>query len=93
MWHVNKFIEQISDLYTQNLYALNIVDCEWDVWTIGECSKSCGGGLQINTREELINEANGGDPCTGSSTVTESCNINECPGNKRTINLISSVSL
>ena len=59
---------------------MNLVDCVWGSWEIGECSLSCGGGIQTNTREPNITAAHGGEECSGSSTVTESCNIQECPG-------------
>ena len=55
------------------------VDCKWDEWQIGECSKSCGGGSQTNTRMKKVEEADGG-ACMGSDTVTVSCNVQECPG-------------
>ena len=28
------------------------VDCEWDEWIIGECSKTCGGGFWNNFRDK-----------------------------------------
>ena len=70
------------------LYSINVVDCEWDEWTTGECDKTCGGGLLIKERTVLVDEANGGNPCAGSSSVTESCNIDPCPGNDGLLNLI-----
>ena len=63
------------------LTLLHIVDCEWDAWIIGECSQTCGGGFRTNTRVPLADEQHGGAECTGASTVYESCNIQECPGN------------
>ena len=65
------------------IYYLTIftaVDCEWDVWNMGECDKSCGGGFRTNTRVPKVDEQHGGEKCTGASNVTESCNIQECPG-------------
>ena len=47
---------------------------------MGECSEECGGGTRTNTREKQTVEEHGGQ-CAGSSTVTESCNVHECPGN------------
>merc|ERR1719400_2172731 len=26
------------------------IHCEWDEWVVEECSKSCGGGMQTQTR-------------------------------------------
>ena len=57
-----------------------IVDCEWDKWEIGLCSKTCGGGLRTNTRAEKVNANHGGTECSGSAVVEESCNVQECPG-------------
>lgn len=59
-----------------------IVHCEWDEWKIGECSLTCGGGERTNTREEKQSAEHGGDECEGLSSITESCNIEECPGTK-----------
>ena len=56
------------------------LNCEWDDWQIGECSKTCGGGSRTNSREKKVEEVNGGKECAGSSTFTESCNIQECSG-------------
>ena len=65
-----------------SIYSLNIiVDCEWDEWQVEECDKSCGGGLFTKTRVPKVDKANGGKECTGHSNVTESCNVQECPGN------------
>lgn len=58
----------------------NIVDCEWNDWQNGECDQPCGGGFLTNTRTPKVDAQHGGDKCTGSSTVTESCNVHECPG-------------
>ena len=59
------------------------VDCEWEDWQIGGCSKTCGGGTRTNTRGVKITAAHGGDECSGSSNITESCNIMECPGKNK----------
>jgi hypothetical protein len=57
-----------------------IVDCEWDEWQVEECDKTCGGGLFTKTRVPKVDEQHGGEACTGHSSVTESCNVQECPG-------------
>ena len=63
------------------LYPVNpLVDCEWEKWNVGECSKTCGGGNRTNTREINITAAHGGDECSGPRTITERCNTNQCPG-------------
>ena len=56
------------------------VHCEWNEWKIGECDKSCGGGFRTNTRTVKVDAKHGGEVCAGSSTITESCNVQECPG-------------
>ena len=62
------------------IFVLKLVDCEWDEWQIGECSEECGGGIRINTRSPKVESAHGGEGCAGSSSITESCNVQECPG-------------
>ena len=56
-----------------------LVDCEWEEWKVGECSKTCGGGHRTNTRSKRIREAHGGLECSGSATITEQCNVKDCP--------------
>ena len=55
-----------------------VVHCEWGEWKIGECNKSCGGGFRINTR--TVESKDSREECAGSSTISESCNVQECPG-------------
>ena len=57
-----------------------LVDCEWDEWKTGICSKTCGGGSRTNTRTAKIDAAHGGEECNGTSSITENCNTQECPG-------------
>ena len=63
------------------LFDLNLVDCEWSNWIIGQCSKSCGAGFRRRTRSPKIESQNGGKDCDGRSTVFENCYLSECPGN------------
>lgn len=58
-----------------------IVDCEWADWDIGECSKTCGGGKRINTRDKKVKAAHGGLDCQGAPTKKDICNVQACPGN------------
>ena len=55
------------------------IDCEWNEWQIDGCSKTCGGGITSKTRTKKVEEAHGGN-CEGESTISESCNTQECPG-------------
>ena len=55
------------------------VDCEWNDWKIGHCSKSCGKGLRTNTRTEKVSAQPGGEKCDGPPFLEESCNLKECP--------------
>jgi len=57
------------------------IDCVWDEWKNGTCSKTCGGGLLESTRGPSVDEAHGGKPCTGDSLISLSCNVDECPVN------------
>ena len=65
----------------------NIVDCEWDEWKTGECDEPCGGGMRTNTRIPKVDAQHGGEECTGSSSITESCNQHECPGIHKNIRI------
>ena len=60
----------------------NEVDCQWNDWTIGTCSATCGEGMRINTRTEKVLAAYGGEECNGPSSIQENCNIQVCPGMK-----------
>ena len=61
---------------------VHIVHCDWNEWVIGTCSKSCGGGIRIDTRTESVSAKHGGDKCEGPSSMEVSCNDQECPGKK-----------
>ena len=64
----------------QLYYPVFKVDCQWDDWKEGQCSKSCGGGTQIDTRLKKIKAAYGGEECAGPSNITKECNTQNCPG-------------
>ena len=57
-----------------------IVDCKWGDWVIKECTKTCGAGVQIDSRERFQEELFGGQPCGGSSTRQRECNTDDCAG-------------
>ena len=61
-------------------YVFYLVDCTWDAWVIGQCSTTCGGGIQTDNREKYQEELYGGNPCEGNSTRQTVCNTNACPG-------------
>ena len=58
------------------------VNCVWNHWVYGQCSKTCGNGTQIKTRTKQAVESNGGT-CPGQHTETVKCYIQDCPGNLR----------
>lgn len=50
----------------------------WSQWS--ECSKSCSGGTKSRIRTcSNPFPSNGGEPCTGSTTETEVCQVIPCP--------------
>ena len=63
-------------------FNCNAVDCQWNDWTIGTCSATCGDGTRTNTRTENVFAAYGGEECNGPASIQESCNIQMCPGMK-----------
>lgn len=55
------------------------VHCVWEPWSEWtSCSRSCGGGLQVQTREKQV-EKYGGRPCEGLPLQNRSCNTHFCP--------------
>ena len=57
-----------------------LVNCEWDEWKIGECDKTCGGGVQTKTRIQKSEAKYGGEECQGLANSTQECNLQDCPG-------------
>ena len=68
--------------YNFPITVLSLVDCEWDTWTIGECSATCGEGIRQNFRAKLLTEQFGGS-CEGHANDIEPCNDGECPPRKK----------
>ena len=70
---------------SQNLFhivfiiIIAAIHCEWDEWSVGECSKTCGTGTRNNFRTKLVVEEHGGT-CTGEPSEIEECNTQGCPG-------------
>merc|ERR1712179_420155 len=63
----------------KKLFGIVAVDCVWDEWEIGKCSKSCGGGNRTNVRIPKVEAKHGGEECQGESETTEECNTLQCP--------------
>ena len=58
------------------------VNCKWgayEPWS--SCSKTCGGGEKMRTRQVDTHASNGGQACEGNATETEVCNTDGCPIN------------
>ncbi|XP_051253709.1 A disintegrin and metalloproteinase with thrombospondin motifs 15-like [Dicentrarchus labrax] len=57
------------------------VDGRWGKWgAFGDCSRSCGGGVQLAKREcDNPVPENGGKYCYGLRIKYRSCNLNPCP--------------
>eukprot|EP00930_Biecheleria_cincta_P099272 TRINITY_DN90909_c0_g1_i1.p1 TRINITY_DN90909_c0_g1~~TRINITY_DN90909_c0_g1_i1.p1 ORF type:complete len:1250 (-),score=93.25 TRINITY_DN90909_c0_g1_i1:232-3981(-) len=56
------------------------VDCEWGSWSDWSgCSKSCGRGQRIATRNVMQQMSAGGQVCKGSNSKVDSCNEWDCP--------------
>lgn len=52
----------------------------WEPW--GECSRTCGGGVQFSVRGcDNPVPKNGGKYCEGKRVQYRSCNIDDCPDN------------
>ncbi|XP_062616879.1 coadhesin-like [Saccostrea cucullata] len=59
------------------------VDGQWSAWSgYGQCSSSCGAGIQIRIRN-CSNPAPeyGGNNCSGSFKESQPCNLRHCPVN------------
>jgi len=57
------------------------VDCSWGLWTEwpeGQCTTTCGGGVQERHRV-VTNAGTGGKPCEGNATENRPCNDQPCP--------------
>ena len=63
------------------VFHLSQVDGRWGKWgAYGDCSRSCGGGVQLAKREcDNPVPENGGKYCYGLRIKYRSCNLNPCP--------------
>ena len=57
-----------------------VVDCKWNAWNPGTCTKTCGGGTKTKTRTKKVSASHDGKDCEGPSSVEENCNVQKCPG-------------
>jgi hypothetical protein len=56
------------------------VPCLWSEWLgWSNCTKPCGGGLQVRARVKLQEARFGGPNCTGNASEQQSCNDDLCP--------------
>ena len=61
-----------------NISSFKSVDCTWGGWEPwGDCTKTCGGGVQLRTR--LFFAGNSGKMCSGQSASMQECNQTPCP--------------
>ena len=88
----NVFLLRSSRSVQKSIFSYK-VDCIWDKWQVGECSKSCDGGKRQITRIRKVEASYGGYDCEGPSNITESCNVEGCPGGinqaKSLLNLVA----
>lgn len=54
------------------------IDCLWGEWSSAQCSRVCGGGTQVLSRDILIEAQWGGKACEGPSKQMQACNTQEC---------------
>ena len=97
-WNVGLVIHFLY-FHTSLLYVTSIIenvgapiDCEWNEWQIGECSKTCGGGTRSNNRTKKVEEMHGGI-CEGESAVSESCLTQDCPGSISGFNIFAFIAV
>ena len=58
-----------------------IVDGGWSNWSVGNCSKLCGGGNKTKIRTcSNPSPSCGGNNCIGKSVETVECNVIPCIG-------------
>ncbi|XP_062517870.1 coadhesin-like [Corticium candelabrum] len=56
------------------------IDGAWGAWTMGACTRSCGGGFRLTVRQcDNPPPRNGGSNCEGTSRQFETCSTQCCP--------------
>jgi len=73
-----KIRTQLDKLKDGEIVKEEQVDCELNDWQEGECSVTCGGGVQTNTRSVSVHAAWKGAPC-GPVEAKLNCNTDDCP--------------
>lgn len=76
---LNRWCQKGECVY-RNRTALEPITGGWGPWSrFGECSRTCGGGVQSKTREcDSPKPTNGGKYCIGTRIVYRSCNTQDC---------------
>ena len=84
------FLQTWSNIAHIEKYTfLALVDCvvgNWSTW--GDCSQSCGEGLQERGREILVQSDYNGIACPSDLAEMQFCIIEDCPEGKKCIELI-----
>ena len=80
-----KIHQQITNYTSCNLhfqyFIYYVVHGGWSSWTVGKCSKTCGGGIVRRTRTcNNPTPSCRGLPCRGISIHEEACNEHCCRG-------------
>ncbi|XP_030643236.1 papilin [Chanos chanos] len=56
----------------------------WEEWgPYGECSRTCGIGVTMRTRQCITQRTDGGNNCVGPDRSYRTCNIQDCPEGSR----------
>jgi hypothetical protein len=56
------------------------INCVWSEWSSdGECSATCGGGIEIFSKKEETKAEHGGAVCEGPGVKEEKCSQEACP--------------
>ena len=61
----------------EEFQEINCTVSLWEAWN--ECSKSCGTGSRLRSRQIVVEAANGGKSCD-ATVESADCNTNPCQG-------------
>ena len=75
---LNHFVYEMYVYISSILSDHSPIDCEWNEWQYGECSRPCGGGKRINTRTKKTEEKYGGSCKKEAYVWTQECNPQPC---------------